>query len=274
MNQYISLAVIVTCHNRKNVTIKCLEKISSQQIYRDVDVVLVDDGSTDGTSEEIIRTFPNVRIIAGNGKLYWNGGMRKAFQAARDHGYDYYLWLNDDTILFEDALMRLLANSENYKSSIVVGSVLDPTTKEHAYGGLCQTSKLQPLKFTVVKPDEKNNNECDTFNGNCVLIPKIVVEQVGNLSEKFTHGMGDFDYGLRAKRLGIKSIVAPGYYGYCSKNSLPVCFDKSNNLFCRIRSLHTPKGLPPLEWMIFARRHAPYLWPFYIMKLYKRVIFP
>ena len=56
----------------------------------------------------IAEQFPEVTLLHGNGKLYWNGGMRRAFAAAIAGDYDYYLWMNDDTELDDGALAVLL----------------------------------------------------------------------------------------------------------------------------------------------------------------------
>src|SRR5437879_10926345 len=61
--------------------------------------------------------------------------------------------------------------------------------------------------------------DCDTMNGNCVLIQRSVVPRLGNLDHHFTHSMPDLDYGLRAKRAGCSVSVAPGYVGDCVTNS-------------------------------------------------------
>ncbi len=270
------IVAVIACYNRRENTLQCLECYRSAALAADIQpaVVLLDDGSSDGTSKAVKELFPWVNILVGGGSLYWNGGMRVAFQAAINHGYDYYLWLNDDTNIVADALMRLLTIAEENDSCLTVGSLQDPITKALTYGGVRQVSKIRPLKFVAIEPDEGESIECDTFNGNCVLIPKNVVLKVGNLSADFTHGIGDYDYGLRAKKQGVKSIVAPGFYGECSRNPLPPCFDKRNAIVQRLKTLHSPKGVPPVEWMLFARRHAPYVWPLYLLKLYMRVIFP
>jgi len=94
-----SIGVVITCHNRKEKTIASLKKLINQDDIDtlDVKIYLVDDGSTDGTSEAIKNNFPQVNIIKGDGTLFWNGGMRGAFSKAMENGHDYYLWLNDDT---------------------------------------------------------------------------------------------------------------------------------------------------------------------------------
>ena len=101
-------AVLITCHNRKPKTLACLTALFNQEPSPDVtiDVYLVDDGSTDGTTEEVHQTYPQVKILQGDGSLFWNGGMRKAFAEALKQDYDYYLWLNDDTVLYPEAMPR------------------------------------------------------------------------------------------------------------------------------------------------------------------------
>jgi len=265
----ISIAVLLTCFNRKQETLACLDAVFSQRLDSayEVKVYLTDDGSSDGTAESVKQTFPDVTLLNGDGSLYWNGGMRVAFQAAIEKGHDYYLWLNDDTRLYGDAFKRLMdvALDSNW---IVVGSVCDPDTKEHTYGGIKQTSSWLPLKFEPIKPDVQKTQQCDTFNGNCVLIPAHVVAKLGNLDAGFTHGIGDFDYGLRAKKQGITSLVASGYFGECARNPIPDCFNKNISLAKRWNALHSPKGIPPQNWFLFSKRHAPFLWPLYMLKLY------
>ena len=91
------IAALLTCFNRKEKTRKCLESLFA--VRPNSDVYLVDDGSTDGTSELIAELFPNVHIIIGSGDLYWSRGMYTAWKEAIKEDYDYYLWLNDDVEL-------------------------------------------------------------------------------------------------------------------------------------------------------------------------------
>ena len=126
----------------------------------------------------------------------------------------------------------------------------------------------------------KSNDEpqlCDTFNGNVVLIPRNIVKKIGNISPEYSmqHG-GDFDYGLRAKYAEIQSWVAPGVIGTCSSNSIDgTIFDTSLSLKERRKKMKSPQGVPPAkEWMIFTKRHAGFLWPFYWIRTIVRVVFP
>ena len=94
-----SIAVLMTCHNRVNSTLECLAHLYEQTALDRVvlSVYLVDDGSSDGTGEQVHERFPDVNVLKGDGSLFWNGGMHRAFGEALKVGFDYYLWLNDDT---------------------------------------------------------------------------------------------------------------------------------------------------------------------------------
>ena len=72
----VTIAVLITCHNRKDTTLSCLGRLFS--IRKDIDVYCVDDNSTDGTADAIRENFPQVNLIRGDGNLFWCRGMRKA----------------------------------------------------------------------------------------------------------------------------------------------------------------------------------------------------
>jgi GT2 family glycosyltransferase len=278
-----SVAVIITCHNRKEKTIKCLTNLMNQTGIGDITlaIYLVDDGSTDGTSNAVRKKFTEVKIIKGDGTLFWNGGMRLGFAEAMKGRYDYFLWLNDDTFLYSDTLIKMIESSDELrkkhkKEVIVTGTIIDLETGEVNYGGRNQKSKLSPLKFLLV---DKNNNlqKCDTFNGNVVLIPQVIPAEIGNISKEYgKQHNGDFDYGLRAKYAGFDTWVISGVIGECSYNTNEGgLHDTSLSLRERIKQMKSPKGVPPAkEWMIFTRRHGGLLWPYYWFRTIIRVVFP
>ena len=99
------IAVLMACHNRVETTLCCLERLFTN-IVADLDVWLVDDGSSDGTGARVKERFPSVNVIRGTGSLYWARGMRLAWERAvesHEH-YDYFLWLNDDVVLRSDGI--------------------------------------------------------------------------------------------------------------------------------------------------------------------------
>ena len=207
--------------------------------------------------------------------------MRFAFSEAMKNDYEYYLWLNDDTFLHSDALKLMLETSNDMKQQkdkdvIVTGTIIDIDTEKINYGGRNIKSKFQPLKFIQLE-SSIIPQQCDTFNGNVVLIPRNVTKEIGNISIEYSRQhSGDIDYGLRAKYAGFESWIAPGIIGTCSSNSIEhTIFDTSLSLKERRNKMKTPQGVPPAkEWMVFTRRHAGILWPFYWLRTVVRVLFP
>lgn len=262
------LAVLMTCHNRVANTVECLESLVKQnECGAAMDLILVDDCSTDGTASAITEAVPDAVIIQGDGNLFWCGGMRAAFAHAMQKQYDFFLWINDDTHLYEDALLRIFrtyadVSSQLDSTSIIVGSTCDRKLGTMTYGGWRQRAgKLGSISWVKITPQAEHWTSCDTMNGNYVLIPRSVVEKVGNLDANFTHSMGDLDYGLRARAAGCQIVLAPGYYGTCSANDgAGLWTDDRLPLLVRWKKLLGPKGLPISEWMVFSRRHKGKFW--------------
>lgn len=275
VKQSIDLAILMTCHNRRKTTLDCLHSIYCQNI--DLDVYLVDDGSTDGISDAVRKAYPKVHLLKGDGNLFWVGGMRLAFDHARKQEHKYYLWLNDDTLLERDALSKLLNFHQSliergYSDSIVVASTHDPVTKEPTYGGAVQSKAWYSNKYEFLRPQDVLC-QCETMFGNCVLIPDSVANKVGNLDGGFVHNFGDLDYGLRARKAGCTIWIAPGYLASCSKNSVRGSWADTNlPLMKRLEKVIQIKAFPPAPWALFNKRHFGLLWFFYWLLPYIRAV--
>lgn len=269
------IAALLTCHNRRLKTLECLSRLHACTLEPGdaLSVFLVDDGSTDGTAAAVAEQFPAVQVIAGDGNLFWNGGMRTAFAAAMAQGFDAYIWLNDDTMLYPDAL-RTLRNSGLAQPGpgIAVGATCDPHTGVLTYGGLVSLAWHSP-HYYVHLPVAEHAQPCRTLNGNCVWIPASVAAAVGNLDPVFVHAIGDWDYGFRAARLGFKLWQAPGFVGECSQNPVQAesLADRAN-IRLQWRKVCSPKRIPPRAWRSFVRRHYGLLWPLYFLRPYLAVL--
>jgi len=266
----MKIAVLLTCFNRRDLTLACLSALYNAELPKGFELVvfLVDDGSTDDTADSIRINFPQVNIIEGTGSLFWNGGMRLAWQAALKIKPDFYLWVNDDSNLYSDAISRLLKTYQglierNETVGAILGSMVDPKTKVLTYGGRTKCSKINPVKIGPVVEPSVLPKQCNFINGNLILIPQNTVDKIGILSEEFTHSMGDFDYGLRAQKVGLNCWVAPGVYGECELNSIEGSWqDKALPLEIRVNKMKSITQLPPLkEWACFIKRHGGNKWP-------------
>lgn len=275
-----SLAVLLTCHNRVELTLECLRLFYEQTALTSTtaSVYLVDDGSSDGTSRAVKEAFPDVNLIIGDGSLYWNQGMRVAFSAALVDSFDYYLWLNDDTRLYRCSLDELLKTSEQLHMEldspcVVIAAAKDSRTGVLSYGGYRRRpSILSKLKFELADAEDKPV-QVEGMCGNCVLIPREVVEVVGNISACYRHRWGDIDYSLRALEKGYLTWVAPGFLAECDANPHEDRWrNKALPFVERFQELNSLKGLGGKDWYNFVRRHGGLLWPLDWIRPYIRLL--
>lgn len=271
----MKIAVLLTCFNRVDKTLECLDNLYANDLTDILmSVYLVDDGCTDGTAKAVAEKFPKVNVIETDGGLFWNKGMHLAFSKAMVRGYDAYMMLNDDTMLYKDTLKKMhhtfnQLKRDNKGECIVVGTTKD-NHNNISYGGLIRPKPSKHFSFKITSPDYSKPTECLTMNGNCVFIPSAIVKVIGNLDPIFSHAMGDIDYGLRARKAGFRIFVAPGFIGTCENNPTEGTFnDKSMHPYKRFRLLINTKNLPLRSWATLTFRHggvkAPlyFLWPYF-----------
>ena len=228
MDKEMKVAVLMTVHNRRDITLRCLDSLcNTLEPFRDrfqVSVFLTDDGCTDGTSEAIReRAFPSdIHLLQGDGSLYWNGGMINSWKTALSAGkWDGFLWLNDDVIVLP-AFWEDLAGADAYsletygKKGIYVGSTQDIHTGEFTYGGFNYSSKFL-LKDQFVRPDGTYQT-CEAAHGNITYVSSEVVEKKGIFCEKYIHGGTDHEYTYLAHKAGFPVLVMPHYAAACEND--------------------------------------------------------
>ena len=208
MSERGRIAVLMTCHNRVGTTLECLRRLMPQLSSEDK-VFLVDDGSTDGTGDKVRAAFPTVRVIDGDGALYWAKGMRRAWDVAEAEGnYAFYLWLNDDVKLQHTAIDGLMQDWEyaGDSSCVLVGACED--------NGCC-TYSATDAEDRKIAPNGKPRAASGWLNGNVVLVPRAVYERVGKISADYSHARADYDYAERLKLAGIPFYVSSKFVGEC-----------------------------------------------------------
>ena len=277
-----SIAALLTCYNRKEKTLACLRSLLGrpQGVDAKLTVYLLDDASNDGTADAVKEEFPHVRLLKGDGNYYWNGGMRAVFGAAIKDGHDFYLWLNDDVELCDGFLAKLLATYHTVTErtspwNIIVGAVKDPTSGEMTYSGFVRSSRWHPLKFKKLLPDPEQPLECETINGNCVLIPNGIVQKIGNLDPVYIQQAGDMDYGFKARKMGARIWIGPGYVGECEPNRKRLLWSNPDlTLRERLKLVNTLHGLPFRVYFHFARQHGGWAWLVFAVSPYLKALMP
>lgn len=278
------IAALLTCYNRKEKTINCLKSFYKSLEFlnfkAEFDVFLVDDGSTDGTSNAIKELFPSVNVISGSGDLFWSGGMRLAWKTAlnQDEKYDAFLLLNDDVILNEDFFTGLFLSHEfclkQYsQSGIYVSSTKDSVGSTISYGGTLITHRGIKIKSNLVEPSD-TPIVCTMANANILMVTKSVVEKIGIIDDRYIHQFGDYDYTLVASKNRIPVLVCPGFGGYCHNDHGNTWLQPGSSLKKRINFLYSPLGLSYKEQVYYLKKNFKYQFPYYFTMLWLKTLFP
>jgi glycosyltransferase involved in cell wall biosynthesis len=272
VHQAQRIVAIMTCHNRRDLTVESLSSFFAQDVIgAELSAVLVDDGSTDGTADEVERRFPECTVVRENGSRFWAAGMAIAEGHAMQHRPDFVLWLNDDVILDDSALRTLVdvaEDDDNTDDAIIVsGALLDPLTIAVSYGGL-RRADWHPLRYNLVDPDG-TAQDVDTVHGNVLLVPARTLARVGGIDGSFAHAYADFDYGLRVRKHGGRAVLAPVAVGTCAPNvAFAARLDSPRGPWARLRAVNTVKGRPLRSEVRYLRRHAGALWPVFVLLPY------
>lgn len=263
MENSARIAVLMTCFNRRDLTIGCLETLRDQAHFREEDLFLVDDGSRDGTGEAVLAAMPGANVIRGDGSLFWNGGMRLAWDSAKASGrhFDFYLWLNDDVRLAPGTLAMLVEDADAVAprgaAVIVAAALTEPGKDTITYGAHVRPDARKPLRLSMVAPQGRPT-PVDTISGNVVLISAAAEAKLGNMHPGFEHIYGDLDYGFRARAAGIPMALASRLGGTCGANPLDgSSLDPAMGKLARLRQRWAEdKKVHARDWRRFVALHG------------------
>ena len=190
--------IVIPAHNRLATTLACLHRLRRHGVLDWAAPIVVDDGSTDGTGDAIRLEFPDVEVLAGNGKLFWTGATELGMRRAVERDAKYVFWLNDDCEPAPGALDALLAYAQ-VSGGITGGVCVLPRSGQTVYAGFRKGRR--ELEFVDAAPN--GTTYCDALNGNMVCIPREVIAAIGFPDGRgLPHAGGDTDYTLRASERG------------------------------------------------------------------------
>lgn len=222
------LYIIIAVHNRKDFTRNCLLSLQ-KQTYRDFKVIVIDDGSVDGTSEMIQNEFSDSVVLFGDGNLWWTGatnfGLEYIDKLIQQN--DYILTLNNDLTVDRNYLYSLISVSEKYKPCIVGSvSVADENRelidfagiKWNKYSGKRTANFKKDTKYSQISSQEIIHS--DLLPGRGTLIPAECFKKIGFYDQKhFPHYAADEDYSLRAEKSGYKLLISTNAVVYSNINN-------------------------------------------------------
>lgn len=268
--------IVIPVHNRKKFTRNCLLALS-KQTYKDFKVIIVDDGSTDGTDEMIKSEFPDTIILYGDGNLFWTKATNVGIRYALDHGATYVMCLNDDTIPFENYMEKMMYWAEQKPHAVLHAMDYDFNTKKPYYGGERHNWKTnKTVHLLDVLPEEQHHgiHEVTHGPGRGLLIPVEVFEKAGMFEEnKLPHYGADYDFTFQAAKHGFKI--------YCNFDAILYSYpDESGdhehkkvktlkNFYNHLFGIRGGGNLKVWTWYTL-RNCPPLYWPYVLMDGYLR----
>jgi GT2 family glycosyltransferase len=201
------LFVVIPVFNRKEFTRKCLISLRDQS-YKDFKIVIVDDGSSDGTPEMLESEFPEVVCLKGDGNLWWTASVNLGIEYALKNGSELVMTLNNDTIAAKSFMEQMISRSQKMPDTLLGAFAVDQQHHEPVYGGgkiKWLTASIQNLLEELPEKERKGLHEVDHFPGRGLLIPRKVFEKIGLFNDKeLPHYFADYDFSHQAYKNGFK----------------------------------------------------------------------
>lgn len=212
-----TVAAVILNWNGGDEIMHCLQSVV-QSSYPSVEIVIVDNGSTDGSTEAILHQFPQVYLIRNSENLGFARGSNQGMEWALQHGIPYVLLLNGDARLHPEAIGELLTAVQGELDTVVacprmyIGASADGNARLwFAYGTVKLWAGLfQNPAFNQIDGDKWSSpREMEFASGCCMLIPAKILESVGMLDESFFAYCEDVDFSLRVRKAGFRLRYTP-----------------------------------------------------------------
>lgn len=216
------IAILIPVFNNIEFTRKCLrtlgELISNDQFeYSEFKIIVIDDGSTDGTGEWLSVEYPDIVLLKGDGHLWWSGGINMgARYAVEEQDADYVLLWNNDIIPADDYFTSMDHLIKEMDKNTIAGSKIFYDGHEDliwAYGGIFNPKTGYKTMLAYNQSDSEEFSRAvsvDWLPGMGTLIPVNVIHEIGYWDDVvFPQYHGDSDFTYRAKTASFNIMVYP-----------------------------------------------------------------
>jgi hypothetical protein len=213
----LTVAIVILNWNGGDGILACLASVFDST-HRTIEVVIVDNGSVDGSSDTIRVRYPQTHFIHNQKNLGFARGSNQGMEWVLDRGIQYVLLLNGDARIQRDAICELLAVVKKENDAVVACPRIylgDAGDKSNRLWFACGTVKIWAGLFqnpAFNQPDSQVwsvSRDMEFASGCCILIPSRILRHVGMLDEAFFAYCEDVDFSLRVRRAGFKLRYVP-----------------------------------------------------------------
>lgn len=261
--------IILPVHNRFKTTQKFIECLK-QQTYSNYHLILIDDGSTDGTADYTKNQIDSVSILYGNGELWWAGAFNKAYKYLLKIKVsdDDLIWINNDDTTFDSDYFEKLINDKD----------LNPQTLIISPGHSISTDFVErgfSINWSLMKAFKlQDGEEPDALTTRGLYMYYCTYHSLGLMHPwLLPHYLSDLEYTIRAKRRGYSLVISNNTCIYVDRSSTGLHQDDSRTLkqFLYIHLISKKSAFNTFYWGNFALFASPPRYKFInIMRIYFR----
>jgi GT2 family glycosyltransferase len=213
MTPHPAVALIILNWNGWRDTVACVESCR-ELTWPNYRTVVVDNGSTDGSEENLRRLLPDVEIIQTGANLGFAGGNNIGIRRALEEGADYVWLLNNDTIVAPEALGELVRCLEDNPTAAMAGSKIyyhDSLRTIWCAGGAWEKGRLRLRQRGANQVDDGQFDEPRTMgsvSGCSMLVRSDAIARIGLMDESYFLYWEDTDWCARAREQGYGIVLA------------------------------------------------------------------
>lgn len=204
------VVILVLNWNRKDIACACLDSLK-ELVYRNYEVLFIDNGSEDESEEEIRRRYPWVSVLQNGENLGFSEGNNRGIKWAMERGADYVFLINNDTRIHKDCVKRLVEAGERNSSYGILGPVaFDYEGKEPLSSGFVidwnttDWCPFRPVNGGAVLADHHLIHPVDIVQGDGFFVRRSVFEKIGLFDARFFFMHEESDFCCRAKKQGFE----------------------------------------------------------------------
>jgi GT2 family glycosyltransferase len=252
------LLIIIPTHNRWEIARLALSRLRESD-YTNFEIVLVEDGCTDGTAEKCAAEFPEVKQLHGDGNLWWSGAINLGVKYALSQQADLICWLNDDNFVEPTTLSALVKSHErNGQRSVICSRVRVEGSDEEWIGA---PPNWHPEAKDWKDPSLEEGQDLPIRHppgGQGVVFPIECFREVGMVDAlNFPHYWADHDFHYRAMRAGYNYFIATDAVVWNRPNKArPEAAHVSNSFrgaWWFLTNIRSPMNMPTMRRLL--KRH-------------------
>ncbi len=224
--------VVLTWNDKGNLK-ECLESLS-KMTYPSLEIVVSDNGSTDGSIEFVKADYPHMTLLENGRNLFWAGGNNVGIQYAMEHGADYIFLLNNDIIVDPELVGELVKVGESDPKIGMLGpKIYYYEDRKLWYAGARVFLWRGIAKHIGIREIDRGQYDdvrpTDYVTGCALMVKREVIERIGLIDPTYIAYGEDMDWSYRARLAGYKLTYVPNailwhkigaYWGVVSRRKI------------------------------------------------------